>query len=181
MATGKSGDKPSGKPARQLLFSEALQYSHPLASLRDSQLMNLLTATDKPEQGTTMDRILQNSTAVDRRLEGIDSTVSTMAAETKSIHLDIAGFQSRVSDLHQRVGAVEDHLNTVTDWDRELLFLHRKLVDLEDRSSRDNVRFFGFPEHSEWTDVQAFLKETLPTLTGISFGPPHWSSKGHII
>ncbi|KAJ1210531.1 hypothetical protein NDU88_005894 [Pleurodeles waltl] len=108
MATGKSGDKSSGKPARQLLFSEALHHSRPLASHRESQSTNSLTTTDNPEHSTTMDRILQEITAVGSWLEGMDSTISTLAAETKSMCLDIAGFQSRVSDLEQRVVAVED-------------------------------------------------------------------------
>ncbi|KAJ1118400.1 hypothetical protein NDU88_006591 [Pleurodeles waltl] len=98
--------------------------------------------------------------------------IHILAAETKSICLDIASFQSRVSDLEQCVVAVEDHLNTVPDRDRELLFICSKLVDLEDRSRRDNVRFFGFPGLVEGADIQEFLKETLPALTGISFDPP---------
>ncbi|KAJ1123154.1 hypothetical protein NDU88_001627 [Pleurodeles waltl] len=83
-----------------------------------------------------MDRILQEITAVGCRLEGMDSTISALAAETKSMRLNKAGFQSRFSDLEQRVVAVEDHLNTAPDRDQELLFLHSKLVDLEDRSHR---------------------------------------------
>ncbi|KAJ1175400.1 hypothetical protein NDU88_000688 [Pleurodeles waltl] len=89
----------------------------------------------------------------------MNSTISTLAAENKSIRLDIAGFKSRVSGLEQRAAAVEDHLNTIPEWDQELLFLCSKLINLEDRSCRDNVRFFGFPEHIEGTDIQAFIKE----------------------
>ncbi|KAJ1093672.1 hypothetical protein NDU88_006770 [Pleurodeles waltl] len=113
--------------------------------------MNSLTTADNPEHSTTVDHILQEITAMGRHLEGMDSTISTLVAETKSICLDIAGFQSTVSDLEQHVVAVEDHLNTVPDRDQELLFLPSKLVDLEDRSRRDNVRFFGFPEHVKET------------------------------
>ncbi|KAJ1101503.1 hypothetical protein NDU88_006570 [Pleurodeles waltl] len=163
----------------QLLFSEALHHSRPLASLRESQSTNSLTATDNPELGTTMDRILQEITEVGCRMEGTDSTISTLAAETKSILLDIAGFQSRVFDLEQRIVAVENQLNTVPDRDREPLFLHSKLVDLEDKSCRSNVRFFGFPEHIEETDILAFLKENLSTLTGIPFDPPLQFQSAH--
>ncbi|KAJ1168811.1 hypothetical protein NDU88_000724 [Pleurodeles waltl] len=94
----------------------------------------------------------------------MDSTIPVLAAETKSICLEITGSQSKVSEagLKQRVTAVEDHLNTIPKQDQELLFLRSKLIDLEDRSRRDNVRFFGFPEHIEGTNIQAFLQETLP-------------------
>ncbi|KAJ1119270.1 hypothetical protein NDU88_007456 [Pleurodeles waltl] len=170
MATGKSGEKPSSKQARQHLFSEALHHFRPPGPSRYAQPTNTLTVTDTAEHGTTMDHILQEITAVGHRMEGMDSIISVLVAETKSIRLDIAGFQTRVSDLEQCVVAVQNHLNTVPD--RELLFLCSKLVDLEDKSHRDNIRFIGFPEHVEGAEVQAFLKETLPTLTGISFDPP---------
>ncbi|KAJ1187698.1 hypothetical protein NDU88_004472 [Pleurodeles waltl] len=81
-----------------------------------------------------MKRILQEITAAGRWLEGMDSTIPVMAAETKSIHLGIADFQSRVSGLEQGVTAVDDHLNTVPEQDQELLFLHSKLIDLEDNA-----------------------------------------------
>ncbi|KAJ1107242.1 hypothetical protein NDU88_004635 [Pleurodeles waltl] len=135
--------------------------------------MNLLTATDNPEQGTTVDSLLQEITAVGLRLEGIDSTISTLAAANKSKCLDIAGFQSKVSDLEQRVVAVYDHLNTVTDG--ELRFHCIKLVDLENRGRGDN----GFPEHIEGANIQAFLKETLPTISGISFDPSLEFQRAH--
>ncbi|KAJ1198689.1 hypothetical protein NDU88_002528 [Pleurodeles waltl] len=97
--------------------------------------MNSLTPTENPEQGTTMEHILQEIAAVGRWLEEIDSTIPTLAAETKSMRLDIAGFQSRVSHLEQHVIAVEANLNTISEWDQELLFLCSKLIDLEDRNS----------------------------------------------
>ncbi|KAJ1193502.1 hypothetical protein NDU88_002799 [Pleurodeles waltl] len=93
------------------------------------------------------------SQAADRRLEGIDSTVSSLAAETKSICLDIAGFQSRVMGLEQLVIAVEDDVNTMPKRDQYLLFLCSKFNDLEHRSCRENSHFFGFPENMEGSDV----------------------------
>ncbi|KAJ1110439.1 hypothetical protein NDU88_007790 [Pleurodeles waltl] len=45
--------------------------------------------------------------AVGRRLEGMDNTMASLTAETKSICLDIAGFQSRMMGLEQRVTMVE--------------------------------------------------------------------------
>ncbi|KAJ1124008.1 hypothetical protein NDU88_002472 [Pleurodeles waltl] len=41
-----------------------------------------------------------------------------------------------------------------------------------DRSRSDNVRFLGFPENIEGTDIHSYLRETLPKLTGIIFYPP---------
>ncbi|KAJ1123265.1 hypothetical protein NDU88_001738 [Pleurodeles waltl] len=58
-------------------------------------------------QESTMDRILQEISAVGHRLEGMDSAMVSLTAETKSIRLDIAGFQTRVLGLEQQVTTVE--------------------------------------------------------------------------
>ncbi|KAJ1151063.1 hypothetical protein NDU88_003850 [Pleurodeles waltl] len=99
----------------------------------------------RPEQEMTMERILKENTSVGRHIEGMDSAIS-LTAETKSMRLDIANFQSHVTGLEQRVAIMEDHLNTGQDRDQELLYLHSKLVDLEDRSCRNTVCFLGFPK-----------------------------------
>ncbi|KAJ1128379.1 hypothetical protein NDU88_006758 [Pleurodeles waltl] len=123
-------------------------------------------------QESTMDRIFQEISAVGRRMEGLDSAMISLTADTKSIHLDIAGFQTRVLGLEQWVTMIEAQVASSPDRDQELLFLYSKMMDLEDRSQRDNVRLLGFPENNEGEDIQAFLRETLPKLTGITFDPP---------
>ncbi|KAJ1198513.1 hypothetical protein NDU88_002353 [Pleurodeles waltl] len=75
-----------------------------------------------------MDRILQEISVVGRRLEGMDNAMASLTVETKSIHLDIAGFQSRVLGLEQRVSLVEAHATSSWDRDQELLYLHSKLA-----------------------------------------------------
>ncbi|KAJ1124570.1 hypothetical protein NDU88_003020 [Pleurodeles waltl] len=59
-----------------------------------------------------------------------------------------------------------------TDRDQELLHLCSKLTDLEDRSHRNNVRFLGFLEGIEGTDILSYLRDTLPKLADITFDPP---------
>ncbi|KAJ1143010.1 hypothetical protein NDU88_009322 [Pleurodeles waltl] len=57
---------------------------------------------------TRMDCILQEITAVGRRLEGMDSNISMLKAETKSIHMDIVGFQNRVTEQEHCISVAED-------------------------------------------------------------------------
>ncbi|KAJ1218130.1 hypothetical protein NDU88_005713 [Pleurodeles waltl] len=121
MPNGKSSGKTSGKPARQLIFSEALQHLRQVTSAPDPQVADRPTFVVETEQDNTMERILQKITAVGRRLEGIDSTISTLATEAKFLRSDIASFQSRMTGLEQRITDVEDHLNTVPDREQELL------------------------------------------------------------
>ncbi|KAJ1162572.1 hypothetical protein NDU88_003040 [Pleurodeles waltl] len=80
---------------------------------------------------------------------------------------------------HPRVSKVEAHASSFQDRDQALLFLRSKLMDLEDRSRRDNVRFIGFPENMEGEDLHRFLRDTLPRLTGTTFEPPLEFQRAH--
>ncbi|KAJ1177524.1 hypothetical protein NDU88_002779 [Pleurodeles waltl] len=147
MPRGKTTGKATGKPASQLLFSEALrQQKHP--SVEDSPPLPCSNMVDDT-QGATMDRILQEISAVSCKLEGMDNAMVALTAETRSLRLDIAGFQLQMSGLDQRVTTVETQIASWTDRDLELSHLRSKLTDLEDRSHRNNVCLLGFPEGVE--------------------------------
>ncbi|KAJ1139156.1 hypothetical protein NDU88_005533 [Pleurodeles waltl] len=177
MPRGKTAGKAPCKPARQLLFSEALRqqkYPAPAASPPPSHD----TMSDNT-QGASMDRILQEISAVGRKLEGMDIAMSALTAETRSMRLEIAGFQSQISGLDHRVAAVESQVVSQTDRDQELLYLRSKLTDLEDRSRRNNIRFLGFPEGIEGTDILCYLRDTLPKLADVTFDPPLEFQRAH--
>ncbi|KAJ1150159.1 hypothetical protein NDU88_002956 [Pleurodeles waltl] len=177
MPRGKTTGKATGKPARQLLFSEALrQQKHP--SVEDSSPLPCTNMVDDT-QGATMDRILQEISAVSHKLEGMDNAMVTLTAETRSMRLDIAGFQSQMSGLDQRVTTVETQVASWTDRNLELLHLRSKLTDLEDRSRRNNVRLLGFPEGVEGADIFSYLRDILPKLTDITFDPPLEFQRAH--
>ncbi|KAJ1195234.1 hypothetical protein NDU88_004515 [Pleurodeles waltl] len=122
-------------------------------------------------QGASMDRILQEISAVGRKLEGVDNAMVALTAETRSMRLEIAGFQSQISGLDHRVAAVESQVALQTDRDQELLHLRNKLTDLEVRSRRNNICFLGFPEGIEGTDILSYLRDTLPKLADTTFDP----------
>ncbi|KAJ1155885.1 hypothetical protein NDU88_008610 [Pleurodeles waltl] len=176
MPGAKTTGKPSGKPAQQVLFSEALHHNKPASSPAQSPVM------PGTEQVTTMDRILQEITAVSRRLERMDTAITLFMTETKSMRLEIAAFQSRVTGLEHCMSTIEDHVNTILDKDQELLFLRSKIIDLEDRSRRDNIHLIGFREHAEGTDTFSFLRSVLPKQTDTAFkttiGVPESTSSG---
>ncbi|KAJ1215983.1 hypothetical protein NDU88_003589 [Pleurodeles waltl] len=109
----------------------------------------------------------------------MDFAMASLTAETKSIRMDIASFQTRVLGLEQQVATVEAQTASFQDRNQELLFLCSKMTDLEDRRRRDNVRFLGFPENIEGEDIHAFLWETLPKLSGITFDPPLEFQRAH--
>ncbi|KAJ1215025.1 hypothetical protein NDU88_002635 [Pleurodeles waltl] len=177
MPRGKTMSKVTGKSTRQLLFSEALQQQkHP--SVEDSPPLPCANMTEDI-QGATMDRILQEISAVSRKLEGMDNAMVALTAETRSIRLDLAGFQSQMSGLDQRVTTVETQVASWTDRDLELSHLRSKLTDLEDRSRRNNVRLLGFQEGVEGADIISYLRDILPKLTDTTFDPPLEFQRAH--
>ncbi|KAJ1161673.1 hypothetical protein NDU88_002156 [Pleurodeles waltl] len=174
MPGSKPNHKPASKPARQLLFLEVLHHKRLTPTMTDPHASppptEPITMSDK-EHSTTMERILQEITTVSRRIEGMDASITSLTLETKSMRSDIAGFQSRVTGLEQRMGSLEAQATVSQDRDQDLLYLRSKLTDMEDRSRRDNIRLLGIPENEEGTDMQAFLSSTLSNLTSLDFDP----------
>ncbi|KAJ1165094.1 hypothetical protein NDU88_005523 [Pleurodeles waltl] len=109
----------------------------------------------------------------------MDSMIASLTEDTKSIHLDIAGFQSQVTALEQWLMTVETQAALIPNRDQELWYLRSKVIDLEGRSSRDNICFLGFPENIEGADVQSVLKTTLPQIIGLTFDSPLEFQRAH--
>ncbi|KAJ1164216.1 hypothetical protein NDU88_004661 [Pleurodeles waltl] len=169
-----SSHKTTGKPARQLLFSEALLQTKGTFPQTATQPSTTYQEMANPAQEPSMDRILQEISAAGRRLEGMDNAMVSMAAETKSIRTEITSFQTRFLGLEQRVLKV-----FFPGQKSGTPFFGSKLTDLEDRSRRDNVCFIGFPENIEGEDLHRFLQDTLPRLTYTVFEPPLEFQRAH--
>ncbi|KAJ1129574.1 hypothetical protein NDU88_007941 [Pleurodeles waltl] len=136
-------------------------------------------ADSHPAKAT--DRILQEITAVGWCLEAMDLKISDLCATSTSIRADMAHFQVAVMELDHHLTIVEDHIADMPSRDVEIRSLQTKITDLEDRSRRDKVRFFGIPEHKKGSDVKAYLKNFLPELTGLDFSPPLEFQRAHKI
>ncbi|KAJ1201752.1 hypothetical protein NDU88_005558 [Pleurodeles waltl] len=178
MPWGRSANKHSGKLARQLL-SEALRHPRALPPTSQEHPINQSCVMADTSQGANMDRTLQEISAVGRRLEGMDSMISSLTEDTKSMRLDIGGFQSEITALEQQLTTVETQAALVPDRDQELLYLHSKVIDLEDRKPQGQCPLSGLPGKIERADVQSFLKTALPQLTGLTFDPALEFQRAH--
>ncbi|KAJ1155096.1 hypothetical protein NDU88_007832 [Pleurodeles waltl] len=136
--------KPSGKRSHQLLFSEAIAQPKVMAAQQSSSNPAPVLADSRTLDAS--DRILQEITVVGRHLEAMDLKITELSAASASIRTDIACFSEKVADLDQCLSNLEDHIGMPPEHDAELLSLRGKITDLEDRSRRDNVRFFCIPE-----------------------------------
>ncbi|KAJ1143883.1 hypothetical protein NDU88_010185 [Pleurodeles waltl] len=166
MPSGKSSSKRSHQP----LFSEAI--AQPKSIARQPALSGHVTSPADPRAVDTTDQILLEIIVVGMRFEAKDLKILHLSSVPASIRTDIACFRKKVTDLDQWLMTVEDHISTLPEHDAELWFLRAKITDLEDRSRRDNVHFFGIPECKEGSDIKVFLKSFFPELTGLDFSPP---------
>ncbi|KAJ1115305.1 hypothetical protein NDU88_003531 [Pleurodeles waltl] len=101
----------------------------------------------------------------------MDLKISDLSVDSTSIWAVIASFRETVTDLDHRLTTMKDQVAMLPDWNAELQLLRAKVIDLEDRSRRDNV-LGGIPEHKEDYDISTFLKNLIPELTGLDFSPP---------
>ncbi|KAJ1148610.1 hypothetical protein NDU88_001438 [Pleurodeles waltl] len=165
-------DKLNGKVAFQLLFSKALAHQKSRPLLRPTSEPEMLSPAAAAQLDPTMESILQEIPAVGKLLESMENKILELAADFCSIRADITGFHNKLTGLNHRITLVEDKLNAPSSINQELQSFRDKLMDLEDRSRKDNVHVCGFPERAECKVVRAFLIDVLPALTGLKFSPP---------
>ncbi|KAJ1156355.1 hypothetical protein NDU88_009078 [Pleurodeles waltl] len=72
---------------------------------------------------TSMERILQEISAVGCRLEAMYSKITNLSADSKSIRADIAGFQDTATELDHRLTTIKSKIVTLLYIDPELQFL----------------------------------------------------------
>ncbi|KAJ1209153.1 hypothetical protein NDU88_004531 [Pleurodeles waltl] len=175
MPDGKS----SGKHSRQLFFLKAIAQPKTMAAQTAPPCSASSPADPPPLEA--VDCILLEIAAVGHRLEAMDSKISGLTVASSSIRAEIAGFRETVHDLDQRLMTTEGQVAALPDHEAELRFLRTKVIDLEDRSRRDNKRIFGIAEHKAGSDLKTFLKSLLSELTGLEFLPPLEFQKVHRI
>ncbi|KAJ1192761.1 hypothetical protein NDU88_002067 [Pleurodeles waltl] len=112
-----------------------------MATAGGTPSIDCASAHSESARDSAMEHTLQEITAVGLRKERLDSNISALAAETKSIRLDIVSFQNRVTDSEQRITTVEGCLNVMPDGDQELLFLHSKCLNRGDACHWDGFLF----------------------------------------
>ncbi|KAJ1097448.1 hypothetical protein NDU88_002567 [Pleurodeles waltl] len=111
----------------------------------------------------------------------MDLKITDLTVTSSSIRADIVGFKETADALDQRLTAVEDQVAALLDQETELRSLRAKVTDLEDRSHRDNIRFFGILDRKEGSDIRTFLQSLLPDLFGIEFSPSAEFQRAHRI
>ncbi|KAJ1126483.1 hypothetical protein NDU88_004890 [Pleurodeles waltl] len=84
------------------------------------------SSTDVPvdyHPGTAIENILHEISAIGCRLQAIDSRITDLSADSKSIRVDIAGLQTKATDLDHCLHTVESRIAPLPDHEPKLQFL----------------------------------------------------------
>lgn len=100
---------------------------------------------------------------LEKQIDKMNNVLSRHTEEIKTIRLDTAKLQQRVSNAEK----------TTADCQTDLHALNNKLIDLEDRSRRENLLLFNLKEGLEKDSALAFLMEKIPTrFIHLAASPP---------
>ncbi|KAJ1178864.1 hypothetical protein NDU88_004106 [Pleurodeles waltl] len=125
-----------------------------------------------------MDRILQEISAVGRKLEGMDNAMVALMAETRSMRLEIAGFQSQIwagstSDDSGSPSCFLDQQRPGTPAPPQQANRSREQKPQKRHPPSQNPGRDGGP------DIPSYLRDMLPKLTEITFDPPLEFQRAH--
>ncbi len=104
----------------------------------------------------------------------IQADIQETNNSVKELRAELEALASVTKQTCDRVDSVQaaarEDRRTVTDLRNQLERLTEKMMDIEDRSRRNNVRLVGLPEGAEGSDVAGFLRVNLskwiPSLKG---------------
>ncbi|KAJ1105621.1 hypothetical protein NDU88_003026 [Pleurodeles waltl] len=126
-----------------------------------------------------MDTILKELLAIKSSISSLEHTVSINTTEVQGLRNEVVKFQINMQSTDARLSAVENVIDKIPDNSQEIGYLQQKVIVLEDRSRRNNLRIIGLPEQIEKDNILDFLTTFLPTLTKITFSQPLDFQRAH--
>lgn len=93
---------------------------------------------------------------------------------TDKLTIVVAQNEQRLQSAEERISTVEDSVKIlqpkVAVMETQLKTANDKVIDLESRSRRDNLKILNLKEGIEGTDPKIFLESMLPKLLGLQTG-----------
>lgn len=134
--------------------------------------------SDSEESGSGTQRgeptLLQIMDTIKSCHAALSTQIETIWVDFALLKDDVQRVKQRVTQMEQRISAVEDDLNPLLMQVRDMTAdksQEAKLGDIEDRLRRNNLRFIGFPEGTEGKNPEEFLLSWLKQV----FGPESFS------
>lgn len=122
----------------------------------DASIMAMLAATLADHKTSLSSEFNAAFTKLESKLESIETSISAQ-------HQRISSLEAAATATSEDMQVIKDKLATVTEENGKL---KAKLIDLESRSRRNNVRIVGLPEDIEGTRPTAFFSQLLLDVFG---------------
>uniref|UniRef100_A0A8C9ZAX5 L1 transposable element RRM domain-containing protein n=1 Tax=Sander lucioperca TaxID=283035 RepID=A0A8C9ZAX5_SANLU len=131
-----------------------------------------ISSEDYPSQQPTLTVILA---AIQKLEEDMNSRFNALDSKLEQVQTSLTDHAARIADLE---GCATDHESRITVLEKRCEKLteinkatKHKLIDLESRSRRSNIKISGLPEKAEKGNPTQFMAEFLPQLLGINNFP----------
>lgn len=165
------------KPEKPLL--EASNETPELALAEHEELTALANKQhdSEPEPTDILSAIRGLQNRMDERFNTLEASLLATRASVTSLSARVQEIEEAGSDYDRRLTDVEMSLTSLRT---ENETLRHKLVDLEARSRRQNIRIVGIPEKMENGRMEEFLSKFIPELFGADkFAKPLKVDRAH--
>ncbi|ROL52330.1 hypothetical protein DPX16_18698 [Anabarilius grahami] len=98
---------------------------------------------------------------VDTKLDNIIKRIDDVVVTTDSLKARQSESETRISELEDGTAPIKMRMEELEKINKELM---NKVMDLEGRSRRDNIRLLNLKEATEGSDPIVFLEEFIPKL-----------------
>lgn len=95
-------------------------------------------------------------TTISATMSSLQTTLSTMSGKVRDIEVAVTTHADRLESLEALCKTLQDGYN----------YQRKKVLDLESRSRRQNIRITGIPEGAEKGNPSEFVSALIPTLFG---------------
>ncbi|CAL1567819.1 unnamed protein product [Knipowitschia caucasica] len=98
---------------------------------------------------------------VDAKLNSIMTRIDAVVATTDALSVRVTESEARISGLEDGIAPLKKRLDVMEQCNKALA---DKVLDLEGRSRRDNIRILNLKEATEGSDLTIFLEGFIPKL-----------------
>ncbi|CAN8023497.1 unnamed protein product [Ixodes persulcatus] len=94
----------------------------------------------------TLQMILDNQSNMTKQLQEVKAGQDSLRQEMTGINAKIAGFKTALANIEKEMAQVASLKKSVAILERTVRQQNDRLIDLENRSRRNNLLIFGLPE-----------------------------------
>ena len=108
--------------------------------------------------------------------KGFENTFDTLQKTIQTMNKDTKAALNRISNTEKRISTLEDQASTdgvtVKQLSKDVKLLRKRVIDLESRGRRNNIRISGLKEGAEAGDLVSFLNKMIRCILDLKESGP---------